>query len=194
VVREACARAHLPLDVIGLGVDNPVKRPEEVIGRYDLVFAKARCALESMAVGAAVLLCDFRGVGGMVTSGALDELRRWNFGARLLQRPLEPQILLDEMARYDRFDAGDVARRVRAQAGLEGLVDQLIALYREVLAEWARAPRSSRAREKRAADAAVRAACPHVRVRFRDRVRGMPVVGAGLVALKRTVLGPRTPR
>ena len=39
-------------------------------GDYDLVFAKARCALEAMAVGAAVVLCDTHGLGPMVTSAA----------------------------------------------------------------------------------------------------------------------------
>ena len=78
-VVAACARLKLPLDVIGSGVGAQTKSPETVLGAYDLVFAKARCALEAMAVGAAVVLCDTYGLGPMVTSTAFQELRRWNF-------------------------------------------------------------------------------------------------------------------
>jgi len=189
-VREACARAGLPLDVIGTGVGKPSPAPEKVIGGYDLVFAKARCALESLAVGTPVILCDFRGVGAMVTTAELEEFRRWNFGARLLRRPLDPEILRGEIARYDAIDAGAVSRRIRSVAGLDDQVDRLVALYREVIAEWQRVPRASRRKEDRAAASAKRSARPRTPVRFRDRMRGVPLLGPGLVAVKRSVFGP----
>ena len=188
-VREACSRAGLPLDVIGEGVGAPSAEPEAVIGRYDLVFAKARCALEAMAVGAAVILCDFRGVGAMVKSVDVDEFRRWNFGARLLRRPLDPQILLEQIRRYDSSDATEVSRRIRASAGLDSQVDQLLALYREVLAEWEQAPRPERANELRSAAIAVRAA--GAPLPLRERIRQVPVLGVAVVMLKRAVFGPR---
>jgi glycosyltransferase involved in cell wall biosynthesis len=191
-VREACGRAGLPLDVIGTGVGNPSTEPEAIIGQYDLVFAKARCALEAMAVGTAVILCDFRGAGAMVKTGDVDEFRRWNFGARLLRRPLDPQILLEQITRYDAHDATEVSRRIRASAGLDGQVDQLIALYREVLTEWARAPKSDRNKEIRAGAIAVRVAQPPVP--WRERMRGIPILGLILVLIKRAVFGPRTSR
>jgi hypothetical protein len=148
-VREACSRAGLPLDVIGAAAGNPATEPEAVIGQYDLVFAKARCALEAMAVGSAVILCDFRGSGRLVTSADVEEFRRWNFGARLLRQPLDPQVLLAQIERYDPIDATRVSRRIRASAGLADQVDQLIALYREVLAEWRYVPPPGRRREVR---------------------------------------------
>ena len=40
--------------------------------RYDIVFAKARAAIEAMAVGAAVIVCDFDGVGPMVSTENVD--------------------------------------------------------------------------------------------------------------------------
>ena len=48
------------------GLRYPTSRPEELLPKYDLVFAKARCALEAMATGCAVVLCDFAGLGSMV--------------------------------------------------------------------------------------------------------------------------------
>jgi hypothetical protein len=188
-VREACSRAGLPLDVIGSGAGNPSTEPEAVIGQYDLVFAKARCALEAMAVGSAVILCDFRGAGELVRSTDVEEFRRWNFGARLLRQPLDPQVLLAQIARYDASDATRVSRRIRASAGLADQVDQFVALYREVLKEWRRARKPSRRSEVRSAAMALRAVRPPVPVR--ERIRRIGVLGPVLVAIKRIVFGPR---
>ncbi len=55
---EACRRTQLTLDVIGAESGSVSTRPQDVLGQYDMVFAKARCALEALAVGSAVVLCD----------------------------------------------------------------------------------------------------------------------------------------
>lgn len=136
-VREACQRAGLEMDVIGAGVGKPVADPEAVLGGYDLVFAKARCALEALATGTAVVLCDYRGLGPLVTSGELDTLRRNNLGARTLSEPLTPEGILREMERYDACDAAVVSRRIRETAGLEEFLDRLLGLYNEVMEESA---------------------------------------------------------
>jgi hypothetical protein len=154
-VREACARAGLSLDVMGLGVGNICSRPEAVLGEYDLVFAKARCAVEALAVGAAVVLCDSSGVGGMVTRATVARWRRFNLGCRLLQQPVTPDVLLREIGRYDRADAAEVSRYVRAEAGLEPMVESLLPLYREVIAEQ-RQTASDPQEEARAAAAYLR--------------------------------------
>ena len=54
-VRAACAQAGLSVDALGIEAGTAVARPEDVIGQYDVVFAKGRSALEAMAVGAAVV-------------------------------------------------------------------------------------------------------------------------------------------
>ena len=163
-VREACARAGLTLDVIGTGAGNPVARPEAVLGRYDIVFAKARCALEALAVGTAVVACGSEGVASMVTTRELEELRRWNFGIRALRAPLDPDILAREIARYDPAECAEVSRRVRATAGLDSAIDELVALYREVMAEQARSGGTNLDAEERAAAAYLRQWGP----RFKD--------------------------
>lgn len=135
VVRAACARAGITeVDVVGYGAGNPTPAPEALLPRYDLVFAKARSALEALAVGAGVILCDARGTGGLVTTAALDALRRQNLGVRTLDRPLDADTLAAEIARWDAADVAEVSRRVRAEAGLDAAVDQLEVLYREAVA------------------------------------------------------------
>jgi hypothetical protein len=150
-VREACARAGLPLDVIGEGAGNTLPAPETVLGAYDVVFAKGRSALEALAVGTAVVLCDFRGIGPMVTVAELDALRLANFGTRTLQTPLAPEPLVAEILRYDAHDAAEVSRRIRASAGLDAACDDLVALYRAVVAEQVAAGPDDQAAELAAA-------------------------------------------
>ena len=134
-VRDACARLGIPVDVVGVASGRSVSRPEELLPGYDLVFAKARAALEALAVGTAVVLCDQTGAGPLVTSADLDRLRPLNFGIRTLSHPLDPAYLASQIERYDPADAARVAARIRAEAGLEQVVDRYLGLYESVLAE-----------------------------------------------------------
>ena len=134
-VRAACLAAGLELDVAGVGVGNVLDEPERVLGSYDIVFAKGKAAIEAMAVGCAVVLCDYAGVGPMVTIAEFDSLRERNFGFEALREPLAPAPILREIARYDPDDAARVRDLIRAHAGLDQTVEKLVAVYREVLAE-----------------------------------------------------------
>jgi hypothetical protein len=138
VVREACRRAGLELDVAGAGTDSVLVRPEDVLGQYDLVFAKAKAAMEAMAVGAAVVLCDFAGVGPMVSAAGFDDLRPLNFGFEALRDPLTPEPLLREIGRYDAGDAARVRDQLRASAGLVDSVERIAEIYEEVIEEHRR--------------------------------------------------------
>src|SRR5262249_51712665 len=135
-VREACRRRRLALDVVGAESGNVSTKPHELLRQYDIVFAKARCALEALAVGNAVVLCDTAGVGPMVTTGEMERLRRLNFGIRALDRQVEPDVLATEIARYDANDAAEVSRQIRESAGRDGALDQIVAIYDEVVREF----------------------------------------------------------
>jgi hypothetical protein len=78
VVREACNRTGIEVDVAGSAMNTSVAAPESLLANYDLVFAKARCALEALSVGTAVILCDSAGSGPLVTTNQLEQLRRLN--------------------------------------------------------------------------------------------------------------------
>ena len=144
-VVEACREAGLELDVVGEGVGRIVLQPEHLLGDYDIVFAKGKAAMEAMAVGTAVVLCDFSGVGPMVTSAGFDELRPLNFGFAALRKPLGREPLLREIARYDAQDAAAVRDRIRSTAGLTPAVAGLVKAYREVIAEAESSDRGSSA-------------------------------------------------
>ncbi len=162
-VREACARARLELDVLGSGAGKSCDEPEKVLGDYDLVFAKGRSALEALAVGAAVVLCDSTGAGPLVTKEELEHLRRLNFGVRTLRREVTAEVLTSEIERYDAVDAAAVSREIRARAGRTEAVDEIVALYTEVLAEHRAAPASDAVTEGRAAAAYLRRVTTDVR-------------------------------
>ena len=139
MIRDACRRHGLSLEVIGIDANGSAK-PELMLPRYDIVFAKARCALEALAVGNAVILCDLPGLGQMVTSGELSALRRLNFGQRTLRNKLSPDLIASEIAKYDALDAKSVSQAIRSTAGVNHMTDELVQQYREVLLEFQAAP------------------------------------------------------
>lgn len=142
-VRQACDRTGLELDFLGagmLGRDAVTARPEEELGKYDLVFGKGRCALEGMAVGAAVVVCDAVGLGGMVTTENLERFRQLNFGFSAMDREATAEAIEAEIARYEAREANAVSRLVRANAGIESQVDALLGVYDEAVAEHAGCP------------------------------------------------------
>jgi hypothetical protein len=194
VVRRACSRMGLKLDVVGRTVGKPEANPERILPEYDLVFAKARCALEATAVGCATVLCDATGAGPMVTSRNFAELRRMNLGANALTKPLEPDTIMTEIERYDPADARLVSECARREAGISEGIHQWIRLYETVLMEARTLPRDSDG-ELHAAGVLLETLA---RWSYENRVeweqeqlqklQGFPVVGRSLHALARRVI------
>lgn len=151
-VREACERAGVELDLAGFDSGSVASEPEKILGRYDLVFAKGRSALEALAVGSAVVLCDAVGSGPMVTTAEVARLRRQNFGVRALQGELRADALAREIARYDPEDAAEVSRIVRADADQARAFDEIVSLYSEIVEEHRATPRDEAAEGRAAAD------------------------------------------
>src|SRR5205807_8570603 len=106
---------------------------------HDIVFATARAALEALCCGAAVIVCDARGLGGLVTSHNYERMRANNFGLRCLTRQVTRDAVLDELRCYDPSDAAIVAARARDEADLGKHLDHLEGIYatlmREIVAE-----------------------------------------------------------
>ena len=135
IVREACAATGKTVDVIGGRGSQRVMDPWRILGEYDVVFARGRCALESMAVGTAVIVCGPEGMGPLVTTRNYAELRAHNFGAGRLRQPVTLEDVGRELRAYDSGDAADVSRVLRSEAGLEHAADNHLALYRAVIDE-----------------------------------------------------------
>ena len=132
LVREACRRHGVDeVDLIGYGSDRPVRNPELLFAKYDLVFARARTALEAMVVGCAVVVSDPTGMAGLVTTANFAELRRRNFGVRALNRPVTVDALAAEIAAFDPAEVARVSERARAESDIETVVTTYEAMYAE---------------------------------------------------------------
>lgn len=135
-IRAACEVQGIALDVVGSGVGCQAVSPEMVLGQYDLVFAKARAAMEAMAVGCAVVLFnEGMGLGGMVTRERARDWHLWNFGRRLLTRSVTVESVLAEIRAYEPRDAAAVTAHVRSHASLDACVRALEGQALRILAE-----------------------------------------------------------
>jgi glycosyltransferase involved in cell wall biosynthesis len=166
-VRTAGAAAGIEVDVAGIASGRIAGRPERLLPDYDLVFAKGRAAIEALAVGAAVVLCDAAGCGPMVGSANLDRLRPLNFGFRTLDQPLAAAAVQAQIARYDPEDAAQVSSRIRREAGLDRAVARYLELYGRILAEHRAGGAGDPAVEGRAAAAYLRWLDPYLKERER---------------------------
>lgn len=134
-IHEACEELGISLDALGTSPDTEVTDLSKRLKAYDLVFAVARNAIESMATGCAVVVVDKRGLAGMVRSERVDEWRRHNFGKRLLTRASTREALVKEILSFDADDAAAVCQRIRDVASLDNYVLDLVKLYESVIAK-----------------------------------------------------------
>lgn len=137
LIAEACRQTGLQLESYGHGVGNPIADIEQRCAEVDIVFATARTALEAMATGAAVILIDGRGFGGLVTIANYDLGRRLNFGLGMLKAQPTSDALVDAISAYDPQDADAVSQRVRHDADLDHAILRLEDIYSAVVRESA---------------------------------------------------------
>lgn len=140
IIRTACADAGIALDMAGNRATNSTVEPEKILPRYDLVFAKARAALESMAVGCPVIIFTGRGCGPLVTTRNLDQLRPLNFGYRTASRDVTPEFISGQIAQYDAGDAAAVSRQLREEADIRKSVDHIVEIYTKAITEHRQTP------------------------------------------------------
>ena len=190
-LRKACRRAGVKLDVVGLMAGTAVAAPEHVLPSYDLVFAKGRCALEALAVGNAVVLCDYGGAGELVTTANLDRVRSMTFGGDALAGPLDASYITAQIEHYNARDAAAVCDRIRAEAGLDQMIHRWLGLYENVIQEFQKAPRDYD-QEFLALGAYLEKWSYAGRVEWEraqfKTLSGTPLIGGAMVALARRLL------
>ena len=135
LIATVCRERGIELEVAGAALGALAEHPEERLAGYDLVFGKARCALEALASGCAAVVCDPHGLGPLVSSENVAELREWNFGARCLQRPWSAAALESELERWDADDADRTAAWIRGDADLSSALERYLRLYQESIAD-----------------------------------------------------------
>ena len=134
LIRAVCAQRRIAVDFIGAAVETQVDDPASVLPGYDLVFASALSAIEAMACLRPVVVCDGRGMAGMVDMPRYEAWRPKNFGLAALDGPLSVERLAAELDRFDPAEAARVGERVRNEATREAWVDACVALYQRAIA------------------------------------------------------------
>jgi glycosyltransferase involved in cell wall biosynthesis len=134
-IRAACARFGIAVDVAGLASGAVASRPEDLLPAYDLVFAKGRAALEALAVGCAVVVCDADGSGPLVEFSNVDRLRAANLGRLAFDGEVTAERLAEQIARYEARAATALSKRLRPEIDFDLAVDRLESIYRRVTEE-----------------------------------------------------------
>lgn len=177
-LREACAQCGIELHAIGKASGASEPDPGRLLARYDVVFAKARSAIEAMAVGTAVVLCAPGRMGTMVSSENFALFRRSNFGIRTLSRPIEVDSLVAELRKYDPADAAAVSQAARDNCELQTAVDQILDLYQRVIDEARSMPLIPSAEAERAAARYLEQSAPHYKANSDERLSAEQRLGA----------------
>jgi hypothetical protein len=134
-VRAVCATAGLTLDELGPAKGKMSDQLENILPRYDIVFATARMALEAAAVGCGVVVVDGRGFAGMLRTENLKAWRRLNFGVGVLTAPVTAAALHAAVAAYDASDVAEVCRRLRIEASAANYAAAYLQLYTQAIDE-----------------------------------------------------------
>ncbi|MHA4808864.1 glycosyltransferase family protein [Flavitalea flava] len=136
IIASACRKYGITLDVIGAGTGNYIKQPEQVLLKYDLVFAKAKAAMEALSTGAAVVLCDYSGLGEMVAPERLEYLRKFNFGMKTLTRHFDEDHIIEEIRKFNGDNNRLNAEWIREHASFTRILEQLIQLYQQTIVDY----------------------------------------------------------
>jgi hypothetical protein len=128
-IQAACNKLHINLHIIGENSNNLSFSPENVLPAYNLVFGKAKAAIEAMATGAAVIVCDFRGLAEMVTPQNMEHYRKYNFGMKLMNRPVQKDLIIAEINKYNAANIELVTDYIREKSNFYVIVSAIEAIY-----------------------------------------------------------------
>ncbi len=135
VVQKGCQLVGLDCQILGAGVGRSVVDPERALAEHSVVFAKGKVALEALACGCAVIVCDERGLGPLVTPQNFERLREESFGFPCMTEAVTEQGIISRLAERDEEKVMRVCTMTRQVASDERMFDDLERLYTEVQAE-----------------------------------------------------------
>jgi hypothetical protein len=135
-VRRACSKRNIVPEFIGYPVGRPHPNPLAEIVNSDIVIGTARTAIEGAVGGAAVLVADQRGMGGLLTMANLQHFRANNFGREILTMPLDEDAIGAEIDAYDAVDAASVSQFMRENASLDAQITQIEAILVDAVARF----------------------------------------------------------
>jgi len=136
LVRQACFKANIELEVIGFSSGHQVDKPEDVLKKYDLIFAVGRSAFEALATGSAVVICGEWGVGPMVTAQNMRELYDLNFGVAAMYSRPDADVIYSEIGHYNADDSAILTKNLRAMIDIRQAVEVIEKIYIEAVGKF----------------------------------------------------------
>lgn len=162
VIREATSRLGIHLDFISHKFGNAIKRPEDVLPGYDIVFASGKSAIDAMACGCAVVVLGRTSCGELVVPANYERLRQVNFAIAVNSPPATVEKVTAELLRYAPDACSRVTTRLRQDADMDTCVATLEGIYTRAIARHLAAGEDMQA-ESRAVLAYLRGIVPIVR-------------------------------
>ncbi len=135
-IREACERLKIEVTFAGYDVGEPVTAPEKVLPQYDIVFATGRSAMEAVACGCGLILADGIRSGPLITPDSLEGARNANFCLPLTLGRTTPERIGHALAQYDPVKCNETSEKLRAEIGMEKVMEKLISAYDQVREEF----------------------------------------------------------
>jgi glycosyltransferase involved in cell wall biosynthesis len=133
-IRKACGKAHIYVDFVGYGARRPVEEPEKFMPQYDLIFCSGLTAREALSCHRAVVCCDNRGLGGMITPRRLKEWDN-NLGVRVLDKPLSAAHFYAELKLYNSADSAAAAETFAAGCSVVDAAQRYELVYQAAISE-----------------------------------------------------------
>jgi hypothetical protein len=132
-IAEACATTGLHLETAGASFQRVLDDPGATLPEYDVVFASGRSAREAMACGCAVVPVTREQTGAWISPEEFDHALDQNFTLRP-DGPTHTAPPAEVLRGIRPETLPALAARVRGTLTLSCAVDQLEALYQEILA------------------------------------------------------------
>lgn len=141
---RACLELGIRLDTLSDLAGRTTGRVEDLLPRYDLVFASGRTVLQALAAGCGVVPVSQGSFGDLIT------VENWEKGVQsdfAMRRPVKGESVLAAEMVAEIDEAWDwpllspLAERVRGRHGESAVRERLTAIYQEVLTEAAMAGR-----------------------------------------------------
>jgi len=135
-IHAACQSLNIDLDIIGSNSGNPHANPELILNKYDIVFAKAKAGIEALSTANALIVCDFNGLGGMVTPENVEHFKNFNFGMKLMKMPIKKELIIAEIIKYNVSDIQFVSNYIRSNANFYDIVSEIESMYHKSILEF----------------------------------------------------------
>ncbi len=132
IIKNACNTTNILVEFIGgrFGEMDQLELKMK-IEESDIIFSLGRGAIESMMLGKAVIIFDYLGGDGMVTSTNYEEIRKNNFSGRRFKFPLSSKDLIKEIQKYNPLEINEIKHRVIKDYSAFKTVKLLESIYYE---------------------------------------------------------------